>query len=328
VQSGTVATSVRVTATIAGTTPAISTQSDQLVVTTGIADQNSMSLSAETLNPEAFDYDGESVPVMIRLADHFNNPVPDGTAVVFTTEGGSIEGSCTTTKGACTVNWVSQDPRPANGRATLLASAVGTESFVDSNGNGVFDALEPFDDLPEAFRDDDEDCAGLLFKNLHFVCHDTSLPEEFLDFNINGQLDAPDGQYNGVLCDPAVNSECSPIHTLHVRASLVLVMSGSKATINITPDPIIASAGSVPVTVKVSDDRGQPMPAGTTISVETSNGSILGRSSVKVPSTNFNGPLSYTFFVEKDTTPSSGTFTVTVTTPKGLISTESATVND
>jgi hypothetical protein len=87
-----------------------------------------------------------NVAVTARLSDHFHNPVPDGTAVYFTTNGGAIQPSCTTVGGACTVNWISQNPRPQNGpisllgRPTILVYAIGEESFVDANGNGVADA--------------------------------------------------------------------------------------------------------------------------------------------------------------------------------------------
>src|SRR5690606_28291881 len=90
----------------------ISTQSDKLTITTGIPDYDSFSLSAEQLNPEAWNVDGVAVQVTARLADRFNNPVPDGTAVAFNIEGASIGSECTTTAGACSVTWVSQDPRP------------------------------------------------------------------------------------------------------------------------------------------------------------------------------------------------------------------------
>ena len=92
---GNVATTVRVTATVVGLS--IGTQSDQLTVTTGIPDQDSTSLSIETLNPEAWNRDGIVDTVTIRLSDRFNNPVPNGTAVTFTTEGGQIVSQCLTT---------------------------------------------------------------------------------------------------------------------------------------------------------------------------------------------------------------------------------------
>ena len=179
VTTGTVATSLRVTATVEnGATPVISSQSKQLIVSTGIPDQDSFSLSAAVVNAEGWDIDGTKVVVTARLADAFNNPVPDGTTVSFTTEGGSIEDACQTVKGACSVNWTSQLPRPEGavlidgtgamvrnpmstlsydaalglygnfygqkygGRATITATAIGEESFPDLNGNGRFDASE------------------------------------------------------------------------------------------------------------------------------------------------------------------------------------------
>ncbi|UJF21072.1 hypothetical protein [Shewanella sp. OMA3-2] len=179
VNTGTVATSLRVTAKVEnGAVPAISSQSKQLIVSTGIPDQDSFSLSAEYVNAEGWDIDGTEVTVTARMADAFNNPVPDGTTVSFTTEGGSIEDACQTVKGACSVKWTSQLPRPEGevlingtgamfrnpnstlaydaalnvygniygqkygGRATITATAIGEESFPDLNGNGRFDASE------------------------------------------------------------------------------------------------------------------------------------------------------------------------------------------
>ncbi|WP_394146997.1 hypothetical protein [Shewanella atlantica] len=113
VTTGTVATSVRVTATVDdNSNPVISSQSKQLIISTGIPDQDSFSLSAVVLNAEGWDIDGTTVEVTARMADAFNNPVPDGTTVSFTTEGGAIEDACQTQNGACSVTWTSQLARP------------------------------------------------------------------------------------------------------------------------------------------------------------------------------------------------------------------------
>lgn len=167
IQAGTVPTAVRVTATVDNT---ISTQSSALAVTTGLPDQNSTSLALSELNPVGWEYDGVTSTATIRMADAFNNPVPDGTAVTFTTNGGSIDGSCMTTNGACSVTWRSQNPRPSksstatfsftnitandftlvcsdgskdcrNGRIKILATAIGNESFIDGNGTGYYDDI-------------------------------------------------------------------------------------------------------------------------------------------------------------------------------------------
>ena len=65
--------------------------------------QDSFDLSADIVNPEGWDISCFEVNVTARLADAFNNPVPDGTTVSFTTKGGSINSFCTTLNGSCSV---------------------------------------------------------------------------------------------------------------------------------------------------------------------------------------------------------------------------------
>jgi hypothetical protein len=101
VQAGNIATSVVVTAKARDTN--IATQSKKLIVSTGIPDQDSITLGATDPFPMGWDHSGIESLFTVRLADAFNNPVTDGTAVSFTTEGGAIDDACTTTKGACTV---------------------------------------------------------------------------------------------------------------------------------------------------------------------------------------------------------------------------------
>ncbi|MCC6630053.1 MAG: Ig-like domain-containing protein, partial [Chloroflexi bacterium] len=95
VSAGTVATSVKVTATVTSVTPNISTQSSQLTVTTGIPTDASFSLAVGCFNIEGWNVDGVTTDVTARLGDRFQNPVPDGTAVTFTAEGGNILSQCT-----------------------------------------------------------------------------------------------------------------------------------------------------------------------------------------------------------------------------------------
>lgn len=246
VQAGAIPTPVRVTATLtleSGET--VFVQSDLLTVTTGIPDQNSMSLSLETFAPEGLRIDGVEVPITIRLADRNNNPIPDGTVVNFTAEGGRIgvtdtDGSCVTVDSTCSVTWTSQNPRPADHRVQIIAYAIGHESFYDLNANGVFDDgfdynsdgvldSDYFDDMKEAYRDDDE--SG------HFdpeatktLAIDFAIDERFIDYNNNGAIDSEDGVFNGVPCkhstDCAVNTE----NTLtHIRAEGTLIMADSIA---------------------------------------------------------------------------------------------------
>ncbi|MBN2646287.1 MAG: Ig-like domain-containing protein [Thiotrichales bacterium] len=235
VLAGTIPTPVRVTARITlDDNQTLFVQSDLLTVTTGIPDQNSMSLSLETFAPEAFKVDGVAVPITIRLADRNNNPVPDGTVVNFTTEGGRIgttesDGSCVTEDSTCTVTWTSQNPRPADHRVQIIAYAIGHESFYDRNADGVFNDGDVFDDLTEVYRDDDE--SG------HFdpavtetFSVDFARDERYIDYNSDGVFNREDGLFNGVPCLDSARCAASASATLtHTRAEATLIMADSIA---------------------------------------------------------------------------------------------------
>ncbi len=330
VSAGTVATSVRITATVVGSSPTIATGSDQLTITTGIPDNDSVSLSVECSNVEAWNIDGVVVPTTIRLSDRYNNPVPDGTAVTFTTEGAQIGGSCTTTttqndgSGVCSVNWVSQSPRPANGRVTLLASVIGEESFTDIDSNGIFNGGDIAQEIGEPFQDDNEN--GV---------HDAG--EVFRDFNQNGIRDdaaaADYAGFNGLLCDDAT-ATCSANETLFVSDSNVILMSaGSASIVDSVGGAVDISGGAQTVVFTIGDFKGngttpQPMPAETTIEASTSNGSIVGPNRYEVPCTSFDGPSQYGFTVEPDTTSDSGLLSIEVTSPGGIVTFYNVTVTD
>ena len=381
VRTGTVATSVRVTGTVDGSSPLISSQSSQLIVSTGIPDQDSFSLSAEFLNAEGWD-ENTVVKVTARLADAFNNPVPNGTTVSFTTEGGAIQDACQTVNGACSVNWTSQQPRPEGeviidgtgamirnpsavlsydasvgrygniygqrygGRATITATAIGEESFPDLNGNGRFDASElnafltekdvsgrPFD-LADAFTDYNEDglfnpqqTGGQIGGNL----------EELVDFNTNGVFDAADSKYNGVLCAQTAHAGCadgiSDSQSLYVRASLVMVMSGSTAYATRGSDIVISdhtgihSGGNITILGKgaasvlftISDLHNQQMPAGSKVRFKTSAGSVVSSPELIWPSSNYNGGREFSATLKGEDEPNSGVFIVEVEAPNGLV---------
>lgn len=397
VQSGTVNTPVRVTATLGN---GISTMSDQLVVSTGVPDQNSFTLSAVAPNVEGGELNGCPAPfgtlITARLGDHFHNPVPDGTAVSFTTGGGTVDASCLTgltnttltdgtvitqkgTPGECTVRFCSGNPKPLNGRVTVLAYALGEESFVDTNGNNLYDAGEPFTDLGEPFRND----RAVTIANANFTDDGWNLGnnavraagEQYIDSNGNGSWDATgDKLYNGVLRGPStVNTTLA--NTIHVRQALVMVLSNSHPAVTWLDNPtavppVLALAHCVDNTGFVNDTRtfrfairdtnttvfakntaapgqptdlaGNPLPAGTTITFSTSNGVILGDGApIIIPPTSSPSAIDWTYSVQmiSDASQSppggactnlitSGTLTIKVTTPSGVVTTKNFTVTD
>lgn len=275
VQAGTVATSVVVTAKARATN--IATQSKRLIVSTGIPDQDSFTLGADDHFPMGWNRSGVESTFTVRLADAFNNPVSDGTAISFTTEGGAIGDGCTTEDGGCSVVWKSQNPRPIRnssnnsidrllcvnpdglsfvddfdectkeraGRVTILAHAIGNESFIDTNGNGVYDhGLDifkthndypngnpecdknsplassqklsnsprlPCDDLVEAYLDRNEN--GM---------HDNDEP--FIDGNLDGGYSFENALYNGILCREG-DTNCSREKVTIRQESLLIMVS-------------------------------------------------------------------------------------------------------
>ena len=330
VNAGTVATSVKVTATISPpAVPAtISTQSSQLTITTGIPTANNLSMAVGCYNVEGLDLDGTTTMVTASLADRFQNPVPDGTAVTFTSSHGAIGPQCTTAtaggvSGVCAVTWRSQGSRAPllgapPGRVALLASAIGEESFTDSNANGAFDVGESFFDSSEPYRDDNQSGS--------YVAGDY-----FFDFNNNGLRDGPDTKFEGVLCNDPARCDVTK-KSAGIGYRNVIIMSGSSAFINPTDGAIaipapahMPSNSSLPVAFWIRDVNSNVMPGGSTVAVSAAGGAatlqVVAPTSFTVPCTQpatgaiISGATEFPFTLTSAATPGSSVVTVTVTTP-------------
>lgn len=156
INSGTVPTPVRVKATLQGSS--ISTVSSALAIGVGLPSQLNFSLAQGTLNIEGYDVQGTTNTYTIIASDRLGNPVPDGTAITFVTTAGQIQASKQTALNGSgiattTANFASSSPVPADGRVTVVAYALGEESFLDLNGNNVYDAGEDFQDLGDIYVD-------------------------------------------------------------------------------------------------------------------------------------------------------------------------------
>ncbi len=333
VQAGGIPLVVNIIATVEVGATKISTQSTGLVVSGGLPDDDSFTLSATDFNPEGFDFSGETTEISVFLSDIFNNPPPEGTPVFFTTEGGTIGSSCSTnTAGSCSVTWTSANPRPVDGRSTVLAYTQGVESFIDEDGDGKLSDSEAFSpDLAEVYRDDDE---GIVFNaDGSVLVEDYDVGEFFVDFDKSGTHNAADGEYNGNLCDDTTSPLCSTQQSLNISRSLVLTMSTSSALISAangattladqtTDDQarLDIDSGRKEVTVTYSDTNNQPLPIDTTIIVTTDDGKLAGKTSVTQINSNSAGTSSFTFTLEDDdlTKNDTGTVTITVSTPNNF----------
>jgi hypothetical protein len=278
ITAGNVATPVSVSATIVGTN--ISTSSNELIISSGIPVQRSISLSATQLNPRAWDRDNTEVTLTMSMADDFGNPVVDNTAVSFWTEGGRIGASCLTLDGSCSVKWFSQEFRPADGRITILAFSSGNENFTDVDSNGRYNrvvtsgALEPVSNLGEAFLDVNENNSyevGERFVDVALPAHKALERDSASVSNV----------YNGTLCYKEQKDEglCTD-DKVTVRDSIVLSMSSSSGFLSLWSDPACSSAfsGSIAgargtVYLRAEDENGNSLPNGTKL---TLNGTPVG----------------------------------------------------
>lgn len=316
--SGTVPTNVVVNAAFVSN-PAVQTDSAILTIASGRPAQSRVSLSIEKLSIEGASTDNISTNVTMSLADRQGNPVPDGTAVNFVTEGGvMIPPSCTTGAVAgnsqCTVQIRSQNPRPANGRVSILAYVSGEEDFVDSNFNNVYDCGEAFTDLGTAFRDDNE--------NGSYDTGEFSVPRNASSSTC------------GVGTLPSPQSGDGVWGTADVRKQAVVIFATSQAAISGVFQPPLTTSITVGTTttsvteivgldVTVSDLNGNSMPTGTVITLavtdrtsDANSCTIVGTSSITVPNT--LSPLAVTAGFKGCR--SGDLVNVRVTTPLGLVS--------
>lgn len=286
-QSGTVSTSVNVTATHDAT--GIQSFSDGIIISSGVPVQSKFSLSVEDFfPPSAFDTDGIEVNINVIASDFFGNNAVDGTQVFFASpESGNIGSSCLISDGACSVTWRSAGDRPDNLRAGIIAYTTGAEDYTDNNGNNVYDGDDTFNtvnDLGEPYLDENEN--GVYDQGEFFVNTDNDTP---------GARDEANGLWDGP-CLLAINpsADCSgedsvtvyktaiirmPTNTPRLLASEVSYDLGATwtdmapgGTINTSNSP----SGVAQLRLLVGDSNtladdfgGHPLPTGTNINTTT-----------------------------------------------------------
>ncbi|UCE32723.1 MAG: hypothetical protein JSW68_07505, partial [Burkholderiales bacterium] len=333
VQAGVLPTPVWVIASLEVGGRTMTTNSTVLTVSTDQPIQSRFSLSFEKLNIEGLEYDNEQSVVTILAADNFGNPVADGTAVNFISEGASIGDACATVNGECTVVFRSQENRPVaapgrprsdTGRVSVLAFAVGEEAYDDYNSNNAYDPGETFYDLGYVYVDADED--GRYDEG-----------ERFIGFNDQGAACVnPSASSFGV---PGIPDTCDGhLGQAHVRRQGVMVLSGSFAFFKSGPiDPQVGvppsnirtvyqfgAACLIQVPFWLQDVNGNPMPVDTTLGADVTAGKDLAASVAGevVPNTNARGGTFHVLNVsglnpDSNECTGSGTVVINVRTPKG-----------
>ena len=370
INSGTVPTPVRVTATLVDDAT-VSTVSSNLAIAVGLPSQRNFSLSQATLNVEGFDRDGTTNTYTIIASDRLGNPVPAGTTINFVTEGGQVQavGTTTVTDGlaSVTVNFQTSSPRPDDGRVTVLAYALGEEAFLDQNGNNVYDSGEDYQDLGDVFLDrlfngsynQSKDQFISLELGGTSACHDAT--SDLLQLGVNEPSRALD------IDGKAIKTCASGWGRAYVRkaAQTIFSTSGARLGYRASPDPraYVSSGNTCPIvslidivatspydaladaetkvdfyelgtgvalygmgktgsfSFLVADENPKalnPMAAGTTLSVASTPGLSATVIGSRVPNT-LNPSASAVAFEFDDKT-TSGTVTITVSSPAGLAS--------
>ena len=305
--SGTIPGPVKVRAALVAD-PSVFAESQNLSVSSGPPSQRFMSLSVETFNIEGWNRDGSSTQLTVRLADRQGNAVEDGTVVNFTAEGGQVASSCATVRVAgisqCSVSFVSQNPRPAGGRASVLAYTEGTKDYVDVNGNNRYDAgTDTLVQIGDAFRDDNEnalyDAAGgefLIPRGGAAACAGAGAPF------------------------PSRVNTCDSNLSTTVRQQTVILFSSSSPTV-VTET---VSASAIRFKLRSLDNTLLPLPAGTTVSATATGGTcaisqVFGTPITNVvPSANPAEDLATTHVVTMTGCAAGNSITIRVRVPSGL----------
>lgn len=307
---------VRATTLATDGTTRIFTSSQNISVTTGIADQDSFTIALDKFSTWGWDEFGANseINVTAYVNDHFQNPVPDGTVVNFMADSGHIDSSCQTQNGSCSVIWYSTGPLPGAdesgdlytgdnarmrdsrvvydaawngglpGVASILAYTTGSASFSDGNGNNLFDDGESFKSHSEAFLDANEN-------GIYDYDPDNNPREDFRDFNADDSYTlAPpvsEATYQGISCAEDEAVHCQSL--MDVRANVEFIVASSTTffsiqSINSSENGdisgescvVLEDGEQIAITYLLRDVNGNVPPAGTSGTFDADGLEVIG----------------------------------------------------
>ncbi len=318
--SGTIPGPVKVRAELVSD-PLVFSESQNLTVASGPPSQRFMSLSVETFNIEGWSIDGASTQLTVRIADRQGNAVDDGTVINFTAEGGQVARSCATARvngvSQCSVTFISQNPRPAGGRASVLAYIAGTKDYVDANGNNTYDAGDTLLNIGDAYRDDNEN--GI---------YDTVSGEFVVPRNGTSVCAGAGAPF------PARVNTCDANLATTVRQQAVILFSSTTPVFDLTS----VTTGSVSFKLRSSTNTLLPLPAGTTFTAQAIDTNTTDGFACAVdqsygtpvpnvqPGINPSADIASSGAVTLKNCRAGDSVTITVTVPSGLKTTFFATI--
>lgn len=352
--SGTVSGPVRVQASVTIGTITLTSTSTNVSIAGGSPSGAHLGVAPAFRNIAGLVTQGIICPVAAIVGDRFGNPVPQTTAVSFFTNGGVVSPQGLTDELGNAFSEIKTGPPipragpapdpgpgdPRTGFVTVIAVTQGEETFIDSNGNGLFDGPGEFDpadpeiDTPEPFIDHVNLCNGQPFPapcpanpiNPPFLSGDgvfnlNNRFELFFDGNGNANWDVPNGVWDA---NKPIFATTTVLFTGPTRLLVGELQPDGSCSGNPSGFIVADGGSSQPFCFIVSDPAGRPLVGGTEISVTTSAGAISGTTSVTLPDTQRGGPgiTFFTFAVidddpDDDDPPAEALVTVGVTSPSG-----------
>jgi hypothetical protein len=327
--SGTRTTAVQVIARVdrnGDGIPDLSAQSTGVSVLGAPPSMSRYSIAPERRNVAGRVTFGLEDPISAFVNDRFGNAVPPGTAVNFVTNGASIvESTATDASGVATATLITEGEVPPTGIVTVLAFTRGEEGFLDNNGNGPFDeGIDSIvtDDVPEPYVD------FRPLPGLDGACPISApspLCNNLFDTNTRFELFIDAGGLNGVW--DAQGSTGVWDDDIFIFATTTITFSGPLVTPEVSPTMFtIPDGGSQTFTLEVHDDLLNPLVGGSTITVTSNAGEVVGGNIVLPDGQSFNqlvGGLTLFSFALVDSEPADdegpapASITVTVTSQNG-----------
>lgn len=319
--SGSVAGPVTIIATItvtdsSGNDVEITSQSSTISIGGGAPSAKRFSVSASTLNLPGLVYNNLETTIAAYLADRFGNyNILEGTTVSFVSELGlAIDtsdvtvdddglalsvartqapvGSDTVAEDVAEDAWettllsyisstygYSLPGHPRDGLSTVMVYVKGEEHFEDADGNGVYDSGEAFIDTEDDpfvdYNDDDLRDDGTLDPF-----------EEYVDSDGNGIWDGENGSWDS---------------DKNIFYNFNILLTGTPYLIaSSEPIFVMGDGASLSFTIIVCDQNGNSLTAGSTISVSSSGGELLGTTDYEFLDTNSPGPLELSYTLMDD----------------------------
>ena len=205
----------------------------------------------------------DSTSVSVYLTDRQGNFVPDGTVVSFVAEGGTISPNCATVSGNCSVTFTSQNPRPANGRVSVIAYVEGDKAYSDSNGDNVYTAGvdQLIDNLGHFFRDDNED---LAYNPGEFVYRRGESPKGVKESSCAASTLSQPNLPNFIVKNK-VETECDDSLATVIRRQVIMGFANDTPTLT----NYDYNSGIISFEIYGNSMKTVPMPSGTTFTLKT-----------------------------------------------------------